>query len=199
MLNSIFCFLLFRQVNQLYNEFSSFELRRKLTYLYDKFLVDKAVATHVNGFLGNKIMLKGRSAIPIDIQSENLSDEIETNLRKVFYKHINNGIVQMVQIGMQQLNFIFHSKEMTKRIVFLKFCFIGRHSMTDQQIAENIIELLKQLGNLHPGGSNNVYKLHLKPNVNISVAVPIYINTGKLFTKCSFVVYSIEKILSVPF
>jgi len=140
-------------VNQLYNEFSSFELRRKLTYMYDKFLVDKVVATHVNGFLGNKIMLKGRSAIPIDIQSENLPDEIETNLRKVFYKHINNGIVQMVQIG--------------------------RHSMSSEQIAENIIELLKQLGSLHPGGANNVFKLHLKPNVNISVAVPIYINTDK--------------------
>ncbi len=52
--------------------------------------------------------------------------------------------------------------------------------MSDEQIAENIIELLKQLGTLHPGGSNNIYKLHLKPNVNISVAVPIYINTGKL-------------------
>ncbi|KAJ6643507.1 Ribosomal L1 domain-containing protein [Pseudolycoriella hygida] len=138
-------------VNQLYNEYSSFELRRKLTYLYDKFLVDKAVATHVNGFLGNKIMMKGRSAIPIDLESENLPDEIDTNLRKVFYKHINNGIVQMVQVG--------------------------RHSMSDEQIAENIIELLKQLGALHPGGSNNIFKLHLKPNVNISVAVPVYTNT----------------------
>lgn len=48
-------------------------------------------------------MLKGRSAIPIDIQSDNLPDEIETNLRKVFYKHINNGIVQMVQIGMEEM------------------------------------------------------------------------------------------------
>lgn len=51
--------------------------------------------------------------------------------------------------------------------------------MSKEQIAENVIELLKQLGSLHPGGSNNIYKLHLKPNVNISVAVPVYINTGK--------------------
>lgn len=140
-------------VNQLYNEFSSFELRRKLTFLYDKMLVDKAVATHVNAFLGNKILLKGRSAIPIDLESNKLADEIETNLRKVFYKHINNGIIQMVQIG--------------------------RHSMSNDLIADNIIELLRQLGTLHPGGSNNIYKLHLKPNVNISISVPIYINTDK--------------------
>lgn len=59
--------------------------------------------------------------------------------------------------------------------------FTGRESMTNQQIAENIIELLKQLGSLHPGGTNNIFKLHLKPNVNISVSVPLYINTGKLF------------------
>lgn len=70
---------------------------------------------------------------------------------------------------------------MTKCSNFSFTHHLGRHSMSDEQIAENIIELLKQLGTLHPGGSNNIYKLHLKPNVNISVAVPIYINTGKLF------------------
>lgn len=57
--------------------------------------------------------------------------------------------------------------------------------MSNQEIAENIIELLKQLGTIHPGGSNNIYKLHLKPNVSISVAVPIYINTGEWFRKYS--------------
>lgn len=77
--------------------------------------------------------------------------------------------------------------------------------MTDEQIAENIIELLKQLGSLHPGGSNNVYKLHLKPNVNISVAVPIYINTGKFFristqlSTCVSSSHTVEKSLSFPF
>lgn len=74
--------------------------------------------------------------------------------------------------------------------------------MSKEQIAENITELLKQLGSLHPGGSNNVYKLHLKPNVNISVAVPIYINTGEfvcLFLKTChtiFAVCSVQKFVS---
>lgn len=35
-------------VSQLYNEYATFELRRKLSYLYDKLLVDSAVAAHVN-------------------------------------------------------------------------------------------------------------------------------------------------------
>lgn len=51
--------------------------------------------------------------------------------------------------------------------------------MSDDKIAENVVELLKQLGTLHPGGSNNIFKLHLKPNVNIAVAVPIYVNKGE--------------------
>lgn len=140
-------------INQLYNEFATFELRRKLTYLYDRFLVDKAVATHVNGFLGHKLLTKGRSAIPVDLAADNLAEEIEGSLRKVFYKHVNNGITQSVQVG--------------------------RHSQTDEQIGENIVELVNQLALLHPGGTQNVYKLHLKPNVNISVAVPIYVDLGE--------------------
>lgn len=140
-------------INQLYNDFATFELRRKLTYLYDKFLVDKSVATHVNGFLGHKLLMKGRSAIPVDLAADNLVDEIEQTLRKVFYKHINNGITQNVQVG--------------------------RHSMTDEQIGENVVELVRQLAIIHPGGSQNVYKLHIKPNVNISVAVPLYVDLGE--------------------
>lgn len=140
-------------INQLYNEFATFELRRKLTYLYDRFLVDKAVAAHVNGFLGHKLLSKGRSAIPVDLGADNLADEIETALRKVFYKHINNGITQNVQVG--------------------------RHSMSDAQIAANVTELVGQLAVIHPGGTKNVYKLHLKPNVNVSVAVPLYVDLGE--------------------
>ena len=140
-------------VNQLYNEYATFELRRKLAYMFDKFLVDKAVAAHVNGFLGHKLLLKGRSAIPVNVSADNLAQEIDSNLKKVFYKHINNGITQTVQVG--------------------------KHSMSDSQIAENIIELVNQLAVLHPGGTKNVYKLHIKPNVNISVAVPLYVDLGE--------------------
>lgn len=140
-------------INQLYNEYATFELRRKLTYLYDRFLVDKSVAAHVNGFLGHKLLSKGRSAIPVDLGAEQLADEIETALRKVFYKHINSGITQNVQVG--------------------------RHSQTAAQIGENVRELVGQLAIIHPGGTKNVYKLHLKPNVNVSVAVPLYVDLGE--------------------
>lgn len=140
-------------LNQLYNEYSTFELRRKLTYLYDKFLVDSAIAAHVNGFLGSKMLKKGRLAVPVKLSKENLAEEIDLALRKVFYKHVNRGIVQSIQVG--------------------------KHSMSDQHIAENVIDLLRQFGNVHPGGYKNVHKLFLRPQVNISVSIALFVSLGE--------------------
>lgn len=140
-------------VNQLYNEFCSFEMRRKLTYLYDRFLVDRTIGSHINGFLGPKLLMKCRTAIPINLESDNLADEIDQGMRKVFYRHNNVGIQKCVQVG--------------------------RHSMSTENMVDNIIDLIKQLNDIHPGGTHNIHKLYLKPNVNISVAVPIYVNLGE--------------------
>lgn len=140
-------------INQLYNEYATFELRRKLPYLYDKFLVDSSVAAHVNGFLGSKMLKKGRLAYPINLSKDNLHDEIEKALCKVFYKHINRGITQSVQVG--------------------------KHSMSNEHIAENIIDLLHQFGDIHPGGYKNVHKLFLRPQANVSVAIPIYVSLSE--------------------
>lgn len=142
-------------VNQLYNEYATFELRRKLSYLYDKFLVDTPIAAHVNGFLGSKMLKKGRLAIPVNLSKENLSDEIDKAMRKVFYKHVNQGITQNIQVG--------------------------KHSMPNDQIADNIIDLLRQFGDIHPGGYKNVHKLFLRPQANVSVVIPLYVSAGKCF------------------
>lgn len=140
-------------VNQLYNEYATFELRRKLSYLYDKFLVDASIAAHVNGFLGSKMLKKGRLAIPVNLSKEDLADEIDKAMRKVFYKHVNQGITQNIQVG--------------------------KHSMPNDQIAENIIDLLRQFGDIHPGGYKNVHKLFLRPQANVSVVIPLYVSAGK--------------------
>lgn len=137
-------------VNQLYNEYATFELRRKLSYLYDKFLVDAPIAAHVNGFLGTKMLKKGRLAIPVNLSKENLSDEIDKAMRKVFYKHVNQGITQNIQVG--------------------------KHTMPNEQIAENVIDLLRQFGDIHPGGYKNVHKLFLRPQANVSVVIPLYVS-----------------------
>lgn len=150
-------------VNQLYNEYATFELRRKLSYLYDKFLVDSPIAAHVNGFLGSKMLKKGRLAIPVNLSKDTLSDEIDKAMRKVFYKHVNQGITQNIQVG--------------------------KHSMPNEQIAENVIDLLGQFGDIHPGGYKNVHKLFLRPQANVSVVIPLYVSAGK----CSINIHDLDK------
>lgn len=140
-------------INQLYNEYSTFEARRKLSFLYDKFLVDRSVAAHVNGFLGSKMLKKGCLAIPVNTNKDNLSDEIEKALRQVIYKHNNRGVLLSIKVG--------------------------RHSLSNERIAENIIDLLRQFGNVHPGGFKNVHKLHLRPQANLAISIPIYVSVGE--------------------
>lgn len=142
-------------INQLYNEYATFELRRKLSYLYDKFLADSSIAAHVNGFLGSKMLKKGRLAVPVNLSKDNLADEIDKAMRKVFYKHVNQGITQNIQVG--------------------------KHHMPNNQIADNIIDLLRQFGDVHPGGYKNVHKLFLRPQTNVSVVISLYASAGKYF------------------
>lgn len=146
-------------INQLYNEYATFELRRKLSYLYDKFLADSSIAAHVNGFLGSKMLKKGRLAVPVNLSKDNLADEIDKAMRKVFYKHVNQGITQNIQVG--------------------------KHHMPNNQIADNIIDLLRQFGDVHPGGYKNVHKLFLRPQTNVSVVIPLYASAGEYFN-CFF-------------
>lgn len=140
-------------LNQLYNEYAPFELRRKLSFAYDKFLADASIAAHVNGFLGSRMLNKGRIAFPVNLSAKDLVDEIDTALRKVCYKHLSRGVTQNIQVG--------------------------KHSMSDSDIAENIIDLVQKIGDVHPGGYENVHKLHLKPQHNLSVVIPIYVSLGE--------------------
>lgn len=140
-------------INQLYNEFATFELRRKLSYLYDKFLADSSIAAHVNGFLGTKLLKKGRLAIPVNLTKPNLNGEIDKALRKVFHKHADQGITQSIQIG--------------------------KHHMSNEHIAENLLDLLQRIGDIHPGGYLNVNRLFLRPQTNVSVSIMIFAKAGE--------------------
>lgn len=139
-------------INQLYNEFATFELRRKLSYLYDKFLADSSIAAHVNGFLGTKLMKKGRLAIPVHLSRPNLSSEIDKALRKVFHKHVDAGNTQLIQIG--------------------------KHHMSDEHITENLLDVLQRIGDIHPGGYLNINRLFLRPQTNVSVSILFFAKVG---------------------
>lgn len=146
----------FMPLSQFLNEYASFDQRRKLTFLYDKFMVDNSIATKVNAFFGTQLMHDGRAAFPIDLTSADLNTELEVVLKQVYYK-----------------------------FPFLDFHFmqpmiqVGRLNMTDDKIAENIIDLVGQVGDLHPGGKDNVKSLLLRTNGLVAVSVEIYKSAEK--------------------
>lgn len=139
-------------LSQLFNEHTSLDQRRKLTYLYDKFMVEASVATRVNAFLGSKLLYEARAAFPIDLQAADLAGEFDVVVRQVFYQSHQAADHQFVRP---------------------QVC-VGRESQDTAQVAENIIDLLGQLGSLHPGGAPNISSLHLRASGNVATSVELF-------------------------
>lgn len=139
-------------LSQLFNEHYSLDQRRKLTYLYDKFIVEAPVATAVNAFLGAKLLYDGRAAFPVDLRAGDLASEWDVVLRQVFYQ----------------------SQQAAEHLAAKPYICVGRQSHDVAQVAENIIDLLGQLGALHPGGAPNVAALYLRASGNVATAVQLY-------------------------
>lgn len=144
-------------LKQLMNDYVTLDERRKLCFMYEKILVDSNIGLIVNTYLGYKMMLESRIALPVDLNAENLSHEIDTVLRTVtvFYRiYENRGRLHHLRIG--------------------------RHSnMTSEQIAENIIDFLRQAYMIVPGGTANIQNITLKPSIYVSSAIELYANRGK--------------------
>lgn len=152
----------FMPLSRLFNDFVGYEERRKLGFLFDQFIVDQDVAVKVNGFLGTKMLNDGRAAFPIDFSDQlKLATEVDEALRLVFCMY-----TQPTANG---------ESKCTIRI--------GRHSMSNEHIVENVIDLLYQLQDIHPGGCNNVSKLILRSNSDVGNAVEIYEDKCKSFSK----------------
>lgn len=153
----------FMPLSQFFNEYTTFDQRRKLTYLFDKFMCDTPIATRVNAFLGAKLLQDGRAAFPIDLASAELAEEMDGVLRQVYYQY---------------------PQEYTNNKPSIR---VGRQSMAADQVVENIIDLVHQLGSLHPGGSQNIQRLHLRANGNVSTVVDLYVCKGTFCGGCFFV------------
>lgn len=147
----------FMPISQFFNEYATFDQRRKLTFLFDKFMCDLPIATRVNAFLGFKLLQDGRGAFPVDLASNELPEEVDGVLRQVYYQY-------------PHLEYSSNKPHIR----------VGRKSMPDDQVVENIIDLVHQLGSLHPGGSHNIAKIHLRANGNASTVVDLYVTKGTI-------------------
>lgn len=147
----------FMPLNQFFNEYTSLDQRRKLTYLYDKFICEESIAPRVNAFIGSKIMHDGRAAYPLDLGSNELIGDYDAVLRQVYY----------------QFPFLEYNNRPSVRV--------GRSGMAPELVADNIIDLVRQLGTLHPGGSQNLQRIHLRAAGNATYGCLLYKNDGNLF------------------
>lgn len=121
-------------LSKLLNDYAGYEQRRQLSYMYEQFIVDKDIAVKVNAFLGTRFHLQGKAAFPIDLtDQETLADKVDEILCMVYCMY-----TQPME----------HQEPRT-------MIRVGRHSMTTADIVENIIDLLYQLQDVHPG---NFYK-----------------------------------------
>lgn len=131
----------FMPLSQLLNGYAGYEERRKLSFMYDQFIVDKDIAVKVNAFLGTKMLHDGRAAFPIDFSDPlTLPDKVHKALRMVFCMYTQPT-----------------GDQASKSIIR-----VGRHSMANEHIVENIVDLLYQLQEVHPGNlsilfSKNIY------------------------------------------
>lgn len=140
-------------LNQIYNEYKTFEMKKKLMNTYDKFLADCRIVRHVNSFLGKMFAKRCKSCVPIDIEAKDLQEEFANVLRRVIYHVPNTGVLISVPVGT-----------------------LG---MSTEEFVENIIHVVKLMGVKIPGGSDNIHTIHIHPCANVPVSVPVYINLSK--------------------
>ncbi|XP_047001102.1 ribosomal L1 domain-containing protein 1-like [Schistocerca americana] len=134
-------------VRQLIDEYSQFEMRRRLCGTYDFFLADGRICGPINPLLGKEFHVKRKLPTPVNLQSKNLKKAIEKALSKTALTVTPRGDSTLVKIG--------HS----------------HHS--PEQLTENIMSVIEELKTRFPGGWHNIRHLSLKTSK--SLRVPFYV------------------------
>lgn len=139
-------------INRVKTEFDQFELKKKLLFSYDHFLVDGRIAGHVSHLLGKFFSKKRKLPTSIRMENKDLKHEIDYALRKTSMQLHSHGDTHLMQIG--------------------------NTSMTKKKILKNVLVACEKLSKNYPGGWANIRALRLKSTK--SLALPIYMTLSKL-------------------
>ncbi|KAL5291284.1 RSL1D1 family protein [Megaselia abdita] len=137
--------------NQLKNEYSGYENKRKLANTFEHFLCDGRIVSDVVGFLG-AITQKPRTTLhAVRLNDHNdVGAAIKKGIRRTAFKQINKGNMTTIPIA--------------------------SHRHTPEEVADNILATLKQLKTLYPGGLGNIRSLNLKVGVLGTSSLPLYMS-----------------------
>ncbi|KAH8357269.1 hypothetical protein KR200_011773 [Drosophila serrata] len=138
--------------NQLRNEMGTFEAKRKFLNSYDYLLCDGRLSGQATAFLG-KFTQKPRNvlhAVRLTVEADQLAEEVTRALKRTAYRQLAKGDLTAIPVGNHQ-----HSAE---------------------QLAENILQVSKQLQKHFPGGLANIRSLYLKIDIVGTSALPLYVS-----------------------
>nr|XP_018905330.1 PREDICTED: ribosomal L1 domain-containing protein 1-like [Bemisia tabaci] len=132
----------FRQIRA---EYSTYEMKRKFSNMYDFYLADGRISERLVKQLGKPFFKNRKFPIPVKFD-DNVGENIKTALHRSHLLVDGKGQTSIMQVG--------HS------------------GMKIAQIAENVVAVADFLAEKYPGGWSNVRSLHIKtPN---SKAVPVF-------------------------
>ncbi|KAL1453229.1 hypothetical protein WDU94_007392 [Cyamophila willieti] len=136
-------------LRQIRAEYYTHEMRRKLSDMYDVFLVDGKIACKLSSLIGKFFYSKNKTPIPVSLEKEDkIKLEVERALRKT--------------------QLVFKSTCCTTSVVR-----IGHTDMSPKELSENLEAFSKALDtSKYPGGWRNIKKVHVKTPT--SIAFPVY-------------------------
>lgn len=131
--------------SKLKTDYKSFEAKRKLCDSYDMFFAAKGVIPLLPKLLGKTFFKKKKLPLPIDLTHKNWKEQIERACGSGLF-YIKSGTCSVVKIG--------------------------RVSMEEREVVENVVEGINGVIELVPKGWEGVRSFHLK--LSGSLGLPLY-------------------------
>ncbi|XP_017856783.1 PREDICTED: ribosomal L1 domain-containing protein CG13096 [Drosophila arizonae] len=137
--------------NQLRNDMVTFEAKRKFLNSYDYLLCDGRISGQATAFLGNFTQKPRNVLHSVRLSKSNqLPKEISRGLCRTAYRQLRKGDLIAIPVG--------------------------NHEHSGQQLAENVLCVVKQLQQLYPGGLPNIRSMYLKIDIVGTSSLPLYIS-----------------------
>lgn len=137
-------------VNQLMKDYRQHEMKSKLCNTYDFFLADARIAKRIAKPLGKNFLERKKTPIAVRMNHTNLKEHFERALCKVSYRQVSRGNQTSINVA--------------------------KHTMSDEQVVDNIHQAILNLREEFPGSWQNVKSIYLRPAKRESSTVPLYVN-----------------------
>lgn len=136
-------------ISKLRTKFKPFEAKRQLCDSFDLFLADSSILPLLPKVLGKVFFEKKKQPVPVTISPKSKPETIKRELQEAIestYLFLSGGSSLSIRVATSAQN--------------------------AEEIAANIMSVLKQLSTKLPGGLDNIRTIHLKSQT--SVSLPIY-------------------------